>query len=139
MLQKLLFTDRGRLFILICYWICGFLLTHLPIQGNGDPLVPHVDKIGHFVLYSGLGFFVAIWIGTHLKLRQTMIWSFLACTFYGILDEGLQMLVPSRFASFYDWLADVLGAAFGIACYGIIKAQRNRKTSKDERGPKNGF
>ncbi len=72
-----------------------------------------IDKWAHFLAYSGLAFLFLC----SLKYRQRNSFSDLKLTFgvlaiYGVLDELLQIPV-GRTASFYDFVADLVGVVFG--------------------------
>lgn len=109
-------SSNKRLILLILYWICGFVATHVPIR-QGEVLLPNVDKLAHFVLYGGLALLVAFWLGTGQEPFPTVQKTLLICVIYAMLDEGLQALVPSRNPSLTDWIADVLGSLTGLTIY----------------------
>ncbi len=128
---------RWRLILLVSYWAIGFLLTHVPLQQDGVS-VPYGDKIAHFVLYAGLCFLLAVFLGRRSGARpdlesgndqwnnrRSTLWAvsigFAICCFYGGIDEGLQLFIPSRTASWYDWFADLFGALFGALLYWALR------------------
>ena len=39
---------------------------------------------------------------------------------YGIIDEIHQSFTPGRECSFFDWVADTLGAVFGSICFVLV-------------------
>ena len=76
------------------------------------------DLLLHFVAYGGLGVLVirAIAAGRWDRLSFgsfARAWAIAAG--YGITDEVHQALVPGRFASIADWIADASGAAVALA------------------------
>ncbi|MFQ5495613.1 MAG: hypothetical protein ACE5EX_09565, partial [Phycisphaerae bacterium] len=47
------------------YWVLLFGATHVPVPGAGRPLLPHLDKLVHAVIY-----FLLTWLGgRHLLAR----------------------------------------------------------------------
>lgn len=125
-------TPRKRFLILICYWIIGFVLTHIPLRSEGAVLVTNVDKVVHFFLYGGLSFVMATWIGTHRKTVSTVVLTLLICCAYAVLDEGLQAFIPTRDASLGDWIADMVGTLAGCLCYGMLVGRTSNRASRDE-------
>jgi VanZ family protein len=102
------------LLMLAGYWSALFYLTHTPPSKLPRlPRIRMIDKWAHFLAYSGLAFLFLC----SLKYRQRNSFSDLKLTFgvlaiYGVLDELLQIPV-GRTASFYDFVADLVGVVFG--------------------------
>lgn len=76
------------------------------------------DKIGHFIAYAILmlnGGLIAM-LGRQSQYRlKRKLWVFFGFSvLFGILMEVGQNFVPGRDTSFYDLLANVLGALFGF-------------------------
>jgi VanZ family protein len=74
------------------------------------------DKIGHFVLYGGLGFFATLgwrWAGRRPAKWIPMILSMLV----GAIDELHQRVVPTRSSDWIDWLVDVVAIAIAFAVF----------------------
>lgn len=118
--------SRFRFILLVTYWILGFVATHMPLRDSGEVLIPNLDKIAHFVLYLFLSLLMAFWLGTRRNTRLTIQLTVLVCFLYAILDEGGQVLVPSRHASVYDFLADCAGVLCGVVIYGIGRSFSRR-------------
>jgi VanZ family protein len=75
---------------------------------DGEPLP--LDKVVHFVLFAGCGYWVARgWLGDYNWLGLL-----LALMAYGVLTEVIQLFVPGRGLSVADMIADAAGAAFGL-------------------------
>jgi len=107
--------------ILAVYWIVLFTLTHVPGSAiNGSLSVS--DKVLHFSAYAVLAFF-AVWVLPWAIQRPHFrgLWVFLLLAVYGAVDELLQNFVPHRQADVLDWLADIAGAAVGIAIYYLLR------------------
>lgn len=122
-------TARKRFLVLVCYWIVGFVLTHIPLRSAGAVVVTNLDKVVHFLLYGGLAFVMATWLGTRRQTVSTVVLTWLICCAYAVLDEGLQAFIPNRDPSLGDWIADTLGSLVGCLCYGLLA---ERMASRDE-------
>jgi UDP-2,3-diacylglucosamine pyrophosphatase LpxH len=92
-------------------------LSHQPQLPLGIQLPPPWDKGAHFLAF---GFLAA---ALELAFRHTRhdwplyrrhLLIFALVAFFGATDEWHQRFVPGRDCSFYDWLADALGGAFGL-------------------------
>lgn len=95
----------------------GFFLTHMPVKEGGEPVFRNFDKVAHFGLYGGLAFLIAFWLGAKRSRQQAAFAAIFICSIYGLADEGIQYFIPSRNASLWDYLADVLGAICGSLSY----------------------
>ncbi len=71
------------------------------------------DKFAHFAVYGLVGTLTCR-IGSGWRVAA---WSLIAVSSYGLLDEWHQSFVPGRSCDVFDWVADTLGAAVGIALY----------------------
>lgn len=82
------------------------------------PLVPHLDKVAHFVEYALLGFFTARALGlSGMKAVRAAILACFGAGLFGRMDEWIQSFVPGRDSSLADWAADSLGAAAGAGVH----------------------
>jgi VanZ family protein len=108
------------------YWgpVCGYagLIFFLSAQSHPETHVPFVtyfsDKVLHAVEYALLGAlcFRAIHGGGPEAWRPYAIpTAMLLASLYGMSDEVHQAFVPFRNANWLDWVADTIGAAFGVA------------------------
>jgi VanZ family protein len=74
------------------------------------------DKIGHFVLYGGLGFFAVLgwrWAG-----RRPAAWiPLVLAVAVGVADELHQRVVQTRSADMLDWLVDVVAITVAFAMF----------------------
>ena len=87
------------------------------IPGDEIPLIrfPYFDKIVHFGIYFGFGFFLLMAVIEHLEIsgwRSIGISIFIG-TLFGAIDEFHQYVIPRRIPSFYDFSADALGVILG--------------------------
>ena len=89
--------------------------------GTGN-IVPHLDKLIHLVVYGLLGATIALAWPKFSKLK--IFWG---CVGFGAALELAQgFMAVGRSASFFDSLANSLGAAIGVSVIAII-ARKLRK------------
>ncbi|MDQ6993912.1 MAG: VanZ family protein [Mariprofundus sp.] len=68
------------------------------------------DKLIHSTAYAGMAWlFWQTWQGK-LSNRLLPLYTVFFCSLYGVTDEWHQSFIVGRDASFFDWLADTLGA-----------------------------
>jgi len=117
---------RSTLFLLVCYWLTMFIMTHMP-PGALRPV--HVsDKIQHFAGYMVLT--VLLDITLFAKLHSSRAWvTLIIVLFYAAFDEALQPLTH-RSADLADWFADGAGAAVGICLTGVGRSIIERFSSR---------
>lgn len=92
--------------------------------------VPGMDKLVHFAAYAVLALALALWPKTKTWLQHPLRTAFIIiaiASVYGGVDELHQSYVPGRDASMYDWLADTLGAGFGVLVFGWWRVRRQVK------------
>jgi|GEM_PF-1861171 len=91
------------------------------IKPQFDTNLP-VDKIGHFIVFAGLGVSVGRYFskefGSSAALGLAL--TILACAFFGLCDEIYQLLIPGRGTQARDLLADCVGAGAGALVYLIL-------------------
>jgi VanZ family protein len=102
--------------LLIISWIIATLIES---SGSSLPLLnkaPHLDKIAHFLAFSGLGLLTCMLAFKLSPIPAIPLLSppLLMVTLFGIIDEAFQMLIPGRQADLLDLLADICGALFAI-------------------------
>jgi VanZ family protein len=102
---------------LILYWIILFIGTSMP-SDNLSSFLEFGDKVKHFTAYLILAFLLGLNLHFQEKWKGVavnyLIYTFIICTTYGVLDELHQILVPNRSAEFLDWVADLLGSTTGL-------------------------
>lgn len=126
--------SRAKLLALILslYWLMIFAATHLPLRTVRLKHVRYLgslildsrflDKVAHAGAFAGLAFLLT-WLCRACGARG---WKLFAGVLglaagYGILDELTQALVRDRTPDLQDWVADVVGAAFGIVAFVSVR------------------
>lgn len=92
------------------------------------PSFPGIDKLAHFVIYGSLAATVIFAQGRQ-KAEQNpirvMVVTVAVCLLYGISDELHQSMVPGRFPSGLDLVADLFGSI--AVCLGWLWLRRARE------------
>jgi len=106
------------------YWkslVIIAVILHLsfasPSEFKGIPTFENEDKLVHFLMYAGLAI-VLIYDHKRAKPNNSLILYRLICIFFPIFIGGIvEILQPMYFAprsaSWFDWLADILGVLAG--------------------------
>jgi len=111
---------------LAVYWTALFIGTHLPVPPQKIEPIPYFDKWLHLAGFAGLAFLAATaWRARRpgRPLGAVQYGSLLAgMAAYAAADE-LSQLLPfvRRNADLGDWVADVIGAAVGLALYTLAR------------------
>jgi len=89
-----------------------FAVSSIPARSMPDGQFWDFDKVIHAAEYAVLAALVWWALGrtTEISARSRVLVAALIAGAYGVSDELHQSLVPGRFASSYDVLADVGGA-----------------------------
>ncbi len=93
-------------------------LSHQPQLPMGICLPPPWDKLAHFTAFAALAASLEITLRRtrhDLPLYRRHLLVFALVIFFGATDEWHQRFVPGRDCDFFDWVADALGGAFGLA------------------------
>lgn len=85
-----------------------------PLGEDAGPLIPGMDKFGHFMMFGGLTVAVCIdlWLKHRLSLGTMLVAAFVVSLFGGgieLIQDGMNV---GRGAEWADWLADIIGAFF---------------------------
>lgn len=106
------------------------LATSVPLPGMGWARsdLP-LDKIIHFTLYFGLGWFGgrALWRSERWSVGTLLVYFTAALALAGV-DEWHQAWIPLREPSVADWLADASGLSLGLALYIWLRWRHHRRT-----------
>lgn len=104
----------------------AFVATHVPLPHRGSG--GHWDKVAHvliFAVLAGLAFLAQRAGRARESASFPLIFALAAC--YGAIDEITQPWF-SRDADLLDWVADLCGAACGLAAAAAIDAWRRPRT-----------
>jgi len=118
---KLLYWVPAAVWASGIFWLSS--LQHIPDIG---PEFSFKDKVGHSVLYWGLGMLVA-WAlrrGHNFSLVTTLWLTIVISSAYGATDEWHQYFVPYRNCDAWDWASDVAGSASAAAVFFIYESKR---------------
>ncbi len=115
----------------IFYWLLLFAATSIP-SGALAASKNINDKFSHFTGYFILSFLLTLVLHFSSRIRTSgwklvgIVVMIVSC--YGIVDELHQMLIPGRFAEFFDWVADMTGAAAGSVTSYMFLIRKNETT-----------
>jgi len=115
--------------LVILYLGMVYYLSSLSFRNIKSPF-PFYDKIFHATEYAILAvlLYLALYISLSKQfLRFIGLGVVFLCIVYGILDEFHQSFVPSRFADFYDLVANTTGAILGTVVIGLFLSIKNKK------------
>ncbi len=115
--------DKIRLGVPVMAYCGGiFYLSSLNTVPGAFAILP--DKVGHAILYAGLGFLLALYVKRNHGLKTGLIWGLAGalCLVYGISDEFHQYFVEGRCAEIGDVIADLIGGLLGaVLCTEAIR------------------
>jgi len=105
----------------------------------GDELPGHFwDKGAHLLVYAGLGVLFLVPLSAARLSQVTPKAAGIAVllsTLYGVVDEVHQYFTPARSPDVRDVVADVVGAAAGVAAVLMLRALlsgRRRRSQRDQ-------
>lgn len=93
-------------------------LSNQPALPMGVSLPPPFDKLAHFTAFGTLAVCLELtlrWTHHDLPVYRRHLLIFFGVSLFGASDEWHQLFVPGRACEFFDWVADSLGGAFGLA------------------------
>jgi VanZ family protein len=116
------YRKRAAVVVLLAaaYWALLFTLTHIKLSPPGP--ADGWDKAAHWAAYALLAFL--------LSAAASNFWRFgfglAACLIaviavYGAIDELTQGFTESRSPDAWDWVADLTGAATGVAAFVLAR------------------
>ena len=109
-----------RLYLPAIIYMAGIFLLSCS-HGMNLPFIdkPSVDKLYHIVLYAPLGYLIirAFEQGLRLYGKKLILWGIVITILFGWSDEIHQLFVPGRYYSYWDLLADSIGAVLGTWIY----------------------
>ena len=120
-----------RLWVPVVGYCAGiFYLSSLTMPPAPMDLIP--DKLGHIILYAGLGFLVARYLRGRHGFGGFAVGALAAifCLIYGATDEFHQYFVEGRNAEIGDIVADFFGGIIGGLAYILFVRGRLRADRK---------
>lgn len=88
-----------------------------PVKTSVGSTIPGADLMTHGGEYLLLGLLVRQALGTFSTASRRAWWTLGLVAAFGVLDELLQGLIPSRDPSVVDWLVDVAGVSVALLLY----------------------
>ncbi|MCD4761695.1 VanZ family protein [bacterium] len=116
-----------RLTLLAGWTLLVFLLISFPMAEYEGDVVTYYDKIAHIIMFGLFSFLLANYLSTIKRLRNSLIVaiSILAGAMYAGMAEYLQIFIPGRTVSEYDFFAGLIGVALAqFLSYGILFKKR---------------
>jgi len=97
-----------------------------------DVEIPHLDKVVHFLFYSGLAFLLSKYLSSYSERekKDRKKWKgtsgiALICIIYGILMEVFQeLLIPGRHFEYWDIFFNIAGVFAGIVIFKLADKKR---------------
>jgi VanZ family protein len=111
----------------ILYAILVFWLSSIPKDELPEMMIFRFDKLLHLAEYTVFGILLMLAYSTSQSRRVTERASLFALTtgiLYGGTDELHQLLVPGRYASVFDLIADAIGISLGIYLFSRLNIFR---------------
>lgn len=121
------------------YWLPALGWAGLLFFISSGPVGPEIpswfsqhDKLTHGIIYGVLAAFVffALHFGHEIKLTRSIAWAWVVAATYGASDEIHQTFVPSRVGDWFDWFADIAGAATALMLVGLVTYSYRRMTPR---------
>jgi VanZ family protein len=122
---------------LVAYCVFIYIQSSYP-SPQRLPSFEFSDKVMHFGAYAVMGvLFYRAYQTLPFKnnIQLIVLFSMISASLYGVSDEFHQSLVPYRDGSFWDVVADVLGAVCGVYLYHRLVAGIKDRELKSEVGP----
>jgi len=86
--------------------------------------VKELEEIAHFVEYGILSCLVYLSLAHGRKSSAKWVFAFLLASAIGILEETLQLWVPTRVFDLHDILKNVLAVFFGLVFTAIVEHEK---------------
>lgn len=97
-----------------------FTFSSIPAKNIPKISIPNIDKLGHFVEFSILGFLLIRALsnsGFNINFTKTLILAIIIASLYACSDEWHQHFVRDRTPDTFDLITDFIGANAGIFLY----------------------
>lgn len=114
---------------LVVWFAVLWLLSSQPGEGGPEFILPVSDKVLHFGYFFGGGGLMAGVLARMFRERRIVyLVGVMLLAAVGMSDEWHQLSTPGRSGGdVFDWLADVSGAACGMAAWLKLRAFRLRR------------
>ena len=89
----------------------------------------YLQDLSHFPLFAALAWFWSWHFGGPDQGKRFHGAALAIAIVYGILNEFLQVFIPTRFLSTGDLMMNVAGALFGAWLHGLAMKRRSRRQS----------
>jgi VanZ family protein len=122
------------------FMVVIFILSSISQQDMPKFVEKFSDKFLHFVVFGILGvLMVHSFKYSHRNFLQkkAVLSAIIFTSLYGIFDELHQLVVPGRYTSFADWMADTLGALIFILIFNFYGHRKTRRNQTGQNDPKN--
>ena len=116
--------------ITIFYSTVLAVLSLIHISGIQEVNYSHIDKVFHFIAYSGLSWlwFKALYYKFNYTFNKSLVITAIVSIIFGIIIEVLQgMITSTRVAESNDILANICGVSLTIAILFLFKNEEVKK------------
>ena len=84
-----------------------------------------IRSLAHIPEYFILG--CCFFFGFHFTTTRAGLWAVVTCSGFGLLDEGLKYLLPTREFDLGDWCLDLLGILLAVGIMALISMVFQRR------------
>jgi len=109
-------------YIKVVFWVLAFtvlVLSSMPGAGVISHSIKNVDKLAHF----GAFFLLSLLLLFAYKFSKPFFTTILVMALFGFAIEVLNLYVPRRVFSMYDFAADLLGIIVALIIYQMIHSK----------------
>jgi VanZ family protein len=117
----------GRLYLVFCWAIVIFILISAPMPEYVSYKTTFYDKGVHVILFGILAYLIVYALGGDKNKRLGLIFltSFFISILYAGLSEYVQMFIPGRDVSEFDFMAGVSGVILALVyAYGKFSTRK---------------
>jgi len=119
----------SRFYILLCWWLVILILISFPMPEYEGTKITIYDKLVHAFLFGVFSYLIVYSLipfrGKNFKLSLILLIGFSASTIYAGISEYIQIFIPGRTVSEYDFLGGLAGILiFLIVCYAKFRKEK---------------
>jgi len=119
----------SRFYILFCWMLVILILISFPMPEYEGTKITLYDKLVHAFLFGVFSYLIIYSLipfrGKNFKLSLIMLISFSVSTIYAGFSEYLQIFVPGRTVSEYDFLGGLAGILISlVVCYAKFRREK---------------